>query len=365
MKRIKVVYILSNVSNAPAFIWITKGIDRSKIDLNFILFNPGPTNIEKQINDLGVQTITIQLNGKKDYPSAWFKCYRTLKLLKPDVVHCHLFDANLIGLSVAKVLGVKRRVHTRHHGDLHHEAFPRGVWLDKLVNLLSTEIVAPSEMVKKVLVEMDGVKSSKVKVIHHGFDFSEFTNVDQNRILKVREKHGINEQSGPIVGVISRWTEWKGVHYAIAAFTLFLADNPNAILVLANAGGDYENEIRRLLDDIPEANYRTIVFEEDVAALYQTFDVYVHVPIRDTAEAFGQTYIEAICANIPSIFTKSGVFSEIPHAEEFRIVNYENSTEIYESLKSPIPSPHLHQSFFEKFEASSFISKLDKLYTEC
>ncbi len=276
-----------------------------------------------------------------------------------------MFDANLIGLSAAKAAGVKRRIHTRHHGDLHHVSFPRGVWLDRLVNKLSTEVIAPSEVVRQVLVEMDRINPGKVRVINHGFNFSEFIDVSIERLEKLRTKYQISGNDGPVIGVISRWTEWKGVHIAIKAFSELRKKHPAAVLVLANAGGDYEKEILHLLHKIPEESYRVIDFEEDVAALYKTFDVFVHVPIREAAEAFGQTYIEAICGSIPSIFTKSGIFSEIPNMGGFHVVSYENPSDIYKYFEIPIPSPQINQAFFEKFEVSNFIHRLDQLYTGC
>ena len=119
---IKVIYILSNISHAPSYQWIAKGLNTEKFNLSFIFLNPKTTELEKEIKNLGIRVYHIPFSGKKDYIKAWFKCYRLLRSTGPDIVHCHLFDANIIGLSAAKAAGIKKRIHTRHHGDLHPAA---------------------------------------------------------------------------------------------------------------------------------------------------------------------------------------------------------------------------------------------------
>ena len=51
-----------------------------------------------------------------------FKIKRTsgelLLKIKPHTVHTHLFDANLSGLMAAKLLGIKKRIYTRHHSTI-------------------------------------------------------------------------------------------------------------------------------------------------------------------------------------------------------------------------------------------------------
>ena len=324
--------------------------------------------LEKEIKNLGIRVYHIPFSGKKDYIKAWFKCYRLLRSTGPDIVHCHLFDANIIGLSAAKAAGIKKRIHTRHHGDLHHVSFSRGVWLDKLVNSLSTDVVAPSEVAKKVLVEMDKIEPSKVKVIHHGFDFSEFQNIAPDRVLNLRMKYNIPECVGPVVGIIARWTEWKGVHIAIKTFFEFRKNYSNALLILVNAHGDYEKSISELLDQLPDESYRVIRFEKDIAALYRLFDIYIHVPIRETAEAFGQTYIESILSGIPAVFTRSGIAKELLFAGKFRKVNFLNPVEIYQELKYLIQNPNqnssIQKNFLETFNIDRMISRLSLLYTD-
>ena len=116
----KVVYIISDIDKALAFEWIVEELNSQKFELSFILLNPGPSMLENFLRQKNIPVITITCRGKKDWPSALIKTVRVLKQQRPDVVHCHLMQANIIGLLAAKLTGIKKRIYTRHHSSLHH-----------------------------------------------------------------------------------------------------------------------------------------------------------------------------------------------------------------------------------------------------
>jgi len=108
-----------------------------------------------------------------------------------------------------------------------------------------------------------------------------------------------------VIGAISRFVQWKGVQHIIPAFQKILEQYPTAKLVLANAQGDYEETVKKCCIHFLPILTSKLNFEDDLAALYQLFDVFVHVPIEPRAEAFGQTYVESLISRIPSVFTLS------------------------------------------------------------
>jgi glycosyltransferase involved in cell wall biosynthesis len=62
-------------------------------------------------------------------------------------------------------------------------------------------------------------------------------------------------------------------------------------------------------------------------------DVFIHVPIDNHSEAFGLTYIESLAAQVPAIFTLSGVAPEfIENEKNALVVPFKDSETIYESL---------------------------------
>src|SRR5690554_595922 len=115
-KKTKICYIISDINKAVAFEWIAEKLDRQRFELSFILLLPaGFCALEEFLNKNGIRTKRIKLSSKKNLIPAFFSCFRTLLKWNPSVVHCHLRKATLLGLSAAKLLGIQRRIYTRHH----------------------------------------------------------------------------------------------------------------------------------------------------------------------------------------------------------------------------------------------------------
>ncbi len=158
-----------------------------------------------------------------------------------------------------------------------------------------------------VLKELERVPEEKIRLVHHGFRFADFDEVPFENVDALRTKYDVGG-SAPVIGVIARYVEWKGIEYIVEAAETVLREYPDALFIYANARGD--PTIRAAVRKLPLRNYREIPFEPDLFALYAVFDVYVHIPIDPRIEAFGQTYVEALIAGVPSVFTLSGVGRE-------------------------------------------------------
>jgi glycosyltransferase involved in cell wall biosynthesis len=366
-----VAFIISGIQKALAFEWIAEEWDWSRSRLSFVLLNPGPSPLEEWLRQRQVPVYHVPYRGKGDLPKAIEQVYRILKKNKIGVVHCHLFDACLVGLLAARLAGVKKRVYTRHYATFHQVYFPRAVYYDKFINFLATHIVAISRNVTDAL-RKEGVRSSKIHLIHHGFKLAEFAAVTPERQVRLRKKYALTGK-GPVIGMISRYFELKGIQYVIPAFKRLLADFPDAHLVLANATGEYAPVIKALLAGMPAGNYTEIPFEEDIAALYHAFDVFVHVPINEHIEAFGQTYVEALAAGVPSVFTLSGIAPEfIESGINALVVPFQDEEAIYRAVSQLLRDEPLRAKLIEegradvqqKFTLGTMISRLAVLYAQ-
>lgn len=364
----KVVYIISLVHKSSVFEWTALGL-YNHYDITFLLLNSEPSALEDFLTQRQIKTKRIKYRGKQDFTWASIKIFSYLLFHRPNIVHAHLFDAQLIGLTIAKLLGIEKRIYTRHNSNYHHEYHPQGVRFDRWSNRMATHVVSISQSTYKTLKNLEQVPSQKIVTIPHGFDLESFNSVSAERIERVRTKWKISGQ--PVIGVIARHIEWKGLQYIIPAFAKFMKINPSACLVLANATGPYGKEIKNLLGNIPATNVVIIPFEEDVAALYKCFDVYVHTPVDDMCEAFGQTYVEALAAGIPSVFTISGIAEQfIEHDKNAYVANFKDSESVYDGLEKIWSDERYRdmlvengrQSVFPRFENEPVIAKLRELY---
>lgn len=364
-----IVNIISFVSKSNAFEWVIEGLQKKNYRLIFILLHYEDSPLEQFLKKRGVTVYRVHYTGKKYLLSALLKVTRILKKEKADIVHAHLFDACMVGLLAAKLAGIKKRIYTRHNSTIHHVYYPNAVKYDRFINYMSTDILAISRKVKEIMIELEDVNPQKIHLVPHGFDFTFFQNVEEARIEKIKEKYKIKQT--PVIGVISRYIHWKGIQFVIPAFKKFLQHYPNALLVLANANGPYKNNIQKELQkQLPEDSFREIEFEEDVISLFKTFDAFVHVPIDDHSEAFGQVYVEALASGIPSIFTMSGIAPEfIKDKHNALVVDFKNEAEIYTSLVTLFSDPQLYNQLkrngadvSKEYDIEKMINKLELIY---
>lgn len=368
----KLCWLVSHLDYSKQFDQIAQYLHQSgKYQLSYILLAEKEPILFDLFRKVGIDAHFVKYQSKKDVPRAIREIYRIFKQIKPDIVHAHLFEATFTGLIAAKLAGVKERIHTRHHSSESHLFYPkRAVYYDKLINNLSTKIVAVSDIVAEVLIQMDKVAPEKVTVIPHGFMLEEMT-AKEELIPAVAADYGLTDVY-PVIGVVSRFVNWKGIQYIIPAFKKLLTDYPKAKLVMANARGNYSDQLRKQLKDELEAeNYVIINIERRIFELFKTFDVFVHVPITKEVEAYGQVYIESLLLKVPSIFTISGIANSfIEDGKNAVVVPHENTEAIYQAIKKVLADETLRQNITEqgfkdiwsRYHINDMYQRLDELY---
>ncbi|NBG65379.1 glycosyltransferase family 4 protein [Acidiluteibacter ferrifornacis] len=368
-----VLQIISDTNKSLAFEIIADGFKRNHIKCHYILIQEKDSEFSRYLSSIGVEYTIIGLKNKAGILKTFIKIVKVLSKNKPKIVHTHLRTASILGLLAAKLTRIPIRLHTRHHSTLNFNYYPSGVKYDKLINLLSTHIISISDVVTNVLVEKEKVNEKKITVIPHGIHLERFKNVPQKRIDLLQEKYHLKTHKGPFIGVISRYIELKGIQYIIPAFKKYKAIYPDAHLVLANAIGDYSDEVRYLLrTQLKIGDYTEVVFESDLYAFYQLFDIFIHVPVDENVEAFGQTYIEALAAGIPSIFTLSGIANQII-TDNYNsiVVSFCSSNAIFEALIELSEDKDKRDNLIvnglktvQDFSAEKYVQNHIKLYQE-
>lgn len=366
----KICYIISDIDKAVYFEETALELRKQGVELSFILLSSTNKTLHRFLVDKQFQVKTFEVGSLLKSGKVIRLCKNLLKEWNITTVHCHLAQANWVGLWASKLVGIKTRIYTRHSGKPLKTHWKEKL-IDRIQNKLATQIIAISDNIDQLLAEQL-VPSNKRMIIHHGFMLERFAHPDSTDTNRIKNQYN-PENLSPNIGVIARWMEWKGIHYIIDAFSTLLNEYPQARLYLfgASDNADFSEEIQKKLQQIPARNYCVVPFEPNVFDLYQLFDVYVHVPVNPRCEAFGQTYVEALAAGIPSVFTLSGVAREfIQHEKNALIVPFENSQAIYEAITRMIRDPKLAETLIERgkqdvkdlFEFQTAAEKLVNLY---
>lgn len=371
--KVRLLYISSFDNRWTHLEWVCQDIDRTKFDLSFLLLSLTGRRpyMEGYLRERGIPFLTLSC---KLSPAGIFRAVREVRrhcrAQRIEVVHTHIFFASLVGLLGAFLARVPVRINTRHHAVPNHGK--PAIWLDHLANRLATRIVVTSELLRRVLVDLEKVPPEKVRLIHLGIDLERFRDAPPELARALAAKHN-PAGSSPVIGVIARHIESKGIQYVVPAFQRLLEHHPSAVLILAYAVGPYRKAVEELLAALSPERYVLIPFEENVFALYKTFDVCVHVPVGEDQESFGLVFLEALAAGVPSIFTLSGVGRELlEHRRNAWLVDYRNSDQIYEGMVALLADAELRgtlareglRSVDPAFSHTRMVRALEDLYQE-
>lgn len=369
MKNLRLTYVLCKISGYNQYLWVAEALRKQGYQVSFIFLDNTTDTLKTILTDKGFICYQLAVESKKGIPLAIVKTIQIFRKEKTNIVHTHLVEASLVGLSAAKICGIKKRVHTRHHSDFHHKYHPKGVMLDNLINLLSTDIIAVSKSVMNIVETKEKFHTNKTKQIYHGIRLEEFDRVSSERIQRVKSTYVISGY--PVIGMVSRYESGKGIEYGIAAFQKLIVEYPCARLVIANAFGSDATAIKSQLATLPPDSFIEIIHENDIAALYKCLDVLLHTPVDVTYEAFGQVYIEAMAASIPLVCTLSGVASEyIKNNRNAIVVDYKNAEEIYAGVKKYLSDATFTKNIVQEarenvvmfFDLNKVMSALNALY---
>jgi glycosyltransferase involved in cell wall biosynthesis len=324
---VKVHLVISNATISPQLFEIIRSLKETKVIARVTIVAEENNPLMRQIVLLGIKCDVITIQSRRQILQKSFYMLRVLLRDRPQTLLASGQYATFIALPASFLLRVTKRVYIRHHSNFHHKyRMQAGVFLDRVMNFMSTEIIAVSNVVKDILISKENVEKDKVSVIHNGIDLNKF----QNQSQTPRRIEGVFR-----VGVISRLTEWKGVKFTAIAFSKFAANHPNSVIHIIGADGGEKSQIHELLKSLPDANY---VFEDinfDIASFLRSIDVLVHVPLNFDDEAFGIVYLEALATGTPAIFTISGILNELDHPEKYcSVVSPSNALAIQEALES-------------------------------
>lgn len=365
-------WIVSNLDYSKQFDQLAQYLHgNGRYRLSYILLADREPILYESFRRQGIDAHFIRYRGKADAPGALIGLFRILRRMRPDIVHAHLLEAAFLGLVAARLAGIESRIHTRHHASENHLFYPkRAVLYDKVISGLSTKIVAVSDIVSDVMVRLEGVPPSKISVIPHGYLLEEMV-ANPAVVAEVRADYGLGDNY-PVVGVVGRFVEWKGIQYIIPAFKKLLAEFPRARLVMANARGNFSEQLRRQLrDELDEKQYIIINIERRIFELFKNFDVFVHVPVSSDVEAYGQVYIESLLLKVPSVFTLSGIANSfVVNGRNALVVPYKDSQAICQAVKTILGDRDLRERITRqgyadvrsRYHIADMCSKLDELY---
>jgi glycosyltransferase involved in cell wall biosynthesis len=240
---------------------------------------------------LGVEAVRLPCPRDVD-PALLARLARTLRTLRPDVVHTHLVHADVYG-GLAAPPGAAL-VSTKHNDD----PFRTGPFrlVERALARRARRLIAITDALRRFTVERVGVPAAKVEVVHYGLD-------------ELPGAWGENPpdpvgDGGPVLLCVARLEPQKGVDVAIRALPRIAE---GTLVVLGEGSGRASlEELARGLGVAERVHLPGRV--PDVAAWLRRASLLVH-PVR--WEGFGLAVLEAMLAGLPVVATRVSSLPEL------------------------------------------------------
>jgi len=249
----------------------------------------------------GIKVFALHKKPKFD-PFLISKLIDLIKREKVDLIHTHLFTANLWGRIAGKLCEVP--VVSSEHGMDH---WRRGFhWaLDRMLTSVSKGMVFVSESAKRFYSEKNPSVNGKSRVIHNGIEIANFQNPYPKEEIRKSLGIAIGEQ---VIGIVGRLVPEKAHEDFIEAIQLLAQEKKN-ILGLIIGEGELSESLKKLVQQIGlEQHILFAGYRSDLVQLYHSMDVLVLSSLR---EGLPLTLLEGMAAGVPVVATDVGGIKEV------------------------------------------------------
>lgn len=306
--RINVLYVIWSLGLGGAervVINLAKGLDKMRFNPIVCCLND-KGEFANELEDIGIKVIPMYKKGKFDYRLIG-RLTNLMREEKIDIVHTHLFGANLWGRVAAIKAKVPVIIATEHNVDFYKRLYH--FIIDKFLSISTDRIIAVSNKVKKFYVNR-GIKPDKIEVIYNGIKTDGYR-IDELGRLEVKKEFGI-EDDEILLGVIGRLVEQKGHKYLFEALNML--DGRYKIKLLVVGEGPLLENLRSQIAGLKLED--KVIFtglRKDVARILKDIDILVMPSLREGLPIIA---LEAMAAGKPIVATNVGGNPEVILEEE-------------------------------------------------
>ena len=302
--RIRVVEVLATGSNGGAqehlYSLVTR-MDASRFDLSVVVLSSGPS--VRKLQRAGMQVLLID---EPDDAIAVGALAAHLAAIRPDVIHNHMYRAELVGTRAAIALGEIGHRRPYVVSTVHSSRVRSSEDRDQLRRLTPhmDRLIAVSRSIERKLHD-EGRTAAPIELIYNGVDLERYDH--QEPCCTLPEEYGM-EPGSKLVGVVARLEPEKGHPTLLEAWPAVLRAVPDAYLLVIGEGSRHE-ELERQARDLRIAH--RVVFtgrRDDVPAVTAALDVAVLPSYR---EAQGLTILEAMALSRPVVASNVGGIPEM------------------------------------------------------
>lgn len=306
----------------------------------------------------------IWLGGEKK-PLSMLKAYvnlvRFIKKENPDIVHSHMFHANIFARLTKLFLSVPRLVCTAHSNN---EGGSLRMLTYRLTHSFADVFTNVSHEAVAVFEKKKAAPMGEMIATLNGIDTDYFQFVSSER-FSLRHKYGLGHKK-VFIG-IGRFHEAKDYPNLLEAFSNLLEKESNAYLLIIGDGA-LRSDIEQLVIDKKLSESVTLLgIRHDIPYLLSAADIFV---LPSAWEGFGLVVAEAMACERIVVATDSGGVAEVLGGDGF-LVSPKNSDALAAAMHKAVLlnddeakalGKAARQRIIEKYSLDSVVDNWLKIY---
>ena len=301
MRRLRICQLITELrpGGAERCVYeLATRLDRTRFDVRVAALRGG--EVADRLREAGVLVWALDLRGKWDL-GRLAVLPRLLRGERIDLLHTHLFHADLAGRVAAHVARTPHLIHTVHVAEGRFRPW-QFAWA-RLAAPLCERIVCVSGAVRDRHARASGLPEWRYRVIPNGVDTSARARDPEAR-ARLRGEWGLGADE-VVAAFVGRLDRQNGVDVLLAAMDR-LADGAGVRWVLAGDGPGREAVQRHVAASGGRAQW--LGFRRDVAAVLSAADVFV-APSR--WEGLPLATAEAMAAGLPVVAARAPGLEEV------------------------------------------------------
>ncbi|HBH35128.1 MAG TPA: hypothetical protein DDW45_01590 [Gammaproteobacteria bacterium] len=228
-----------------------------------------------------------------------------------DLVHSHMYHANLYGRFAARKAGIPAIASI-------HNIYARQKWHRRLVNWYlarhTATITAGSEDIKRDVMHYDHVPEPLIEIIPNSVDLSRSDSALTKK--EARERLGIADNL-LLLGTVGRLAEQKGHRYLIDALALLNGRGIKPHLLLIGEGKEETSLKEQVAEKGLQEQIHFLGTRNDLGDLFRAMDIFV---MPSLWEGLSLAMLSAMAAKLPIVATSVGGIPEVLGENEYGIV---------------------------------------------
>lgn len=297
--------------------------------------------IADEIEKLGIPVIKFN----------FFSLTKYLKKNKIQIIHTHLYRANILGRLDGKISGTPTIISSQRSIDGWKKFYH--IWLDKITSRYCNLIIANSQAAKNVLTTRERISPEKITVIYNAVEL----------------QSPISNLQSPIftVGYIGRLHNEKGV-YLIPKIAKIVCEKNDKIKFLIYGDGPEKNNLKLQISNYKLQNkVEFLGWQTNLKNVYGSIDILL---LPSEEESFPQAALESMSYGVPVIASDVGGVSEVVEHQKTGLLIKSKSPESFANAILSISQDHYcyhHFSENSKIKAADFsiakmVNSIDDIY---